>query len=206
MSAQECFKPLYTTIESVKLRLVNKVQFQEDPQTVQQGELPNDLLGQLIADAETAVEQDLRGRYMIPFQSIRTGRYADLPDHSKRALRRLVDFKCVMEVLTTDFGRGGNVDGETYFKNAKREYDAYLLKLMGRDVEAANDKRDRFRFTPPLEDVRLSTANSKADDGYKGMLINTDASRNDVATYAGEQINNPAQSYINRRIQNPAGG
>lgn len=201
------FTPIYTSFESVKLRLVNKVQFQADPKTIQDGELPDALLGQLIVDAETAVEQDLRGRYAIPFRSIRTGKFKDLPDHSNRAVRRAVDLRAVMEVLNTDFGRGTAVDGENYSKNADKEYKSYICTLLGYDPESRTDERHkRFRFSPPLDDMMLAPTNREADDGYKGRIINTDASRNDATSYAEDQINNPAASYVNRRLQNPAGG
>jgi hypothetical protein len=199
------FKPIYTDYDNVKVRLTNKVQFQADPSEVQEGELPDLLLGQLICDAETAVEQDLRTRYMIPFQSKRTGKFRDLPDHSQRAIRRAVDYRCVMEILRTDFGRGTHVDGESYYKNAAAEYTAYMKRLMGQDEEGASElHHGRFRFSPPLEDVRLAVTNH-ADDGYRGMIINTDWSEQDAASYAGDQINNPAASYINRRLENPSG-
>lgn len=193
------FQPIYTTFDNVKVRLANKVQFQRDPEAVQEGELPDALLGQLIVDAETEVEQDLRSRYAIPFQSIRTGRYADLPDHSKRALRVAVDLRAIVMVLETDFGRGTHVSAEGYTTTDKDHYEEYVAKLLGRDPEGKNSHHDRFRFSPPLADVRLSASNSHADDGYKGRIINTDASHHDAVSYAEGQINNPARSYQNGR-------
>jgi hypothetical protein len=198
--------PIYTTLDNVKIRLVNKVQFQQDPDLVQDGEVSDLFLLQLISDAETAVEQDLRGRYKIPFQSIRTKRWLDLPDHSQRAIRRAIDLKCVMEVLSPDFGRGTHVSAEGYYKTAKESYESYINSLLGRDPEGANAKHDRFRFTPPLEDVALSLSNSKADDGFKGRIINTDASERDSVTYAEDQINDPSKTYVTRRTINPAEG
>ncbi len=206
LPASPTFTPIYTTVDNVKVRLANKVQFQKDPNVLEEGEVPDSLLGQLIVDAETVVEQDLRSRYQIPIQSCRTGAFVDLPDHSQRAIRRAVDLACVIEILNTDFGRGGRVDAAAYFKNSKDLYDKYIDRLLGRDPEAANDKRDRFRFSPPLDQVRLAPTNREADDGYKGMIINTDASHHDAVSYAEEQINDPSKSYLNRRLTNPAGG
>lgn len=197
-------KPIYTTFDSVKIRLVNKVQFQNQEQPME-GQLPNALLAQLISDAETAVEQALRGRYKIPFQSCRTGRFQDLPDHSQRAIRRAIDQKAVLEVLSTDFGRGGNVSAKEYYDDLDERYKKYITELLGQDQEGGNDKHDRFRFTPPLDEVALALTNI-ADDGYRGTIINTDASEHDAVSYAEEQINNPSQSYLNRRLTNPAGG
>lgn len=194
------FIPMYTTYDNVKVLLANKVQFQLDPTFIQDGELPNLLLGQLISRAETRVEQDLCNRYMIPFQSVRTRSYSSLPDHSRRGLQTAVDLRSVIEVLMTDFGRGTHINGEAYYKNALEEYSNYIDLLLGRGREAANAKHDRFRFNPPLQDVRLALTNREADDGYKGMIINTDSSYRDSASYAEQQINNPGASYLNTRL------
>jgi hypothetical protein len=184
---------------------VNKVQFQSGPEPLE-GELPNILFGQLIVDAETEVEQDLRSRYAIPFRSIQFGTYVDLPDHSRRALRIACDLKAVEMILETDFGRGTHISGEKYSEDDKTHYEKHINKLLGRDPIGQNDKIDRFKVSPPLEDVLLAKSNSAADDGYRGTLINTDASRHDAATYAGEQINNPARTYVGRRGGWPGGG
>lgn len=188
--------PLYTTYDNVKVLLANKVQFQTSPTELLDGELPNALLGALINRAETRTEQDLSTRYSIPFTSIATGQYNLLPDHTKRAIQTAVDLRAVVEVLMTDFGRGTHVNAATYYKNSLTEYEGYIDILLGRNREAANSKRDRFRFTPPLTDLKLAFTNRKADDGYKGMIINTDGSTRGAEHYAEEQINNPAESYL----------
>lgn len=194
------FKPLYTTYESVKVRLANKVQFQKDDEQLAEGELPTELLGQLICDAETEVEQDLRSRYMVPFRSKSTGQYCDLPDHSKRAIRVVVDFQAVLYVLDTDFGRGSHINADKYKENFEKRYTALIKKLLGMDQEGENEKISRFRRTPPLDDLMLSPTNKEADDGYHGMIINTDQDERDAVTYARDQINNPAASYVARRL------
>lgn len=193
------FIPIYTTVDNVKVRLANKVQFQADPAYVQDGEIPNELLTQIIVDSETEVEQDLRSRYAIPFQSKRTRQYVDLPDHTRRALRNIVDMKCVMNILSTDFGRGTHVNADDYKKDLDDRYQAQVELLLGHDKEGANSKHDRYRFSPPLDDLLLARTNREADDGYKGMIINTDADRRDSATYAIDQVNDPSKSYIRKR-------
>lgn len=192
----DCSKPIYTTTDSVKVRLANKVQFQSGDQPVA-GELPDQLLAQLIADAETSVEQDLRGRYAIPFQSKTTGTWAALPDHSRRAIRRACDLMAVIEVMRTDFGRGTAVEGEFYLKTDLDAYSSFIKKLLGQDQEGKSSQHSgRFRFTPPLDELLLAKSNREADDGYKGMIINTDDSCNGAEDYAKRQINNPSQSYV----------
>lgn len=195
---------LYTTYDSVKVKLVNKVQFQADTDVIQDGELPDVLLTQLIRDAETDVEMDLRSRYAVPFQSKSKGTYAGLPDHSQRAIRKVVDLRAEFLILSTDFGRGSHINAEGYTKQIEERYSFEIERLLGRDQEAENSKRDRFRFSPPLDDLLLALTNSKADDGFKGMLINTDAGRHDAASYAIGHINDPSQTYINRRLPNGA--
>lgn len=197
----ESAPPLYTTFDSVKVRLANKVQFQENCDELQQGELPNALLSQLIADAETAVEQDLRSRYSIPFRAKTGGTWMALPDHSRRAIRRAVDLKAVWEILRTDFGRGTHIAGDKYSEEVSKEYDAYIAKLLGRDQEGAGDKHDRYRFSPPLDGLLLAPGNSAADDGYKGRIINTDGSCDGAENYAAHQINDPSRSWMRRRGQ-----
>lgn len=196
-------EPIYTTLASVKVRLVNKVQFQVDPDNLLEGELPNALLLQLITDAETTVELDLRSRYAVPFRSKKYGNFDKLPDHTRRAIRMVVDMQSVIKILDTDFGRGTHINAAAYKENTEKAYKAEVERILGRDPEAASDKRDRFRFSPPLDDLVLAPTNREADDGYKGMIINTDGSRRDSATYAEEQVNNPAASYVNRRLDAP---
>lgn len=193
------FVPIYTTVSSVKIRLTNKVQFQTDPNVCIEGQIPNELLGQLIVDAETEVEQDLRSRYAIPFRSKTTGDFEGLPDHSKRALRIAVDLKAVTKILETDFGSGTHINAEDYFKTSEEHYEKQIMKLLGRDQIGQNDKIDRFKYSPPLDDVLLAKSNSAADDGFRGTIINTDASTHDAASYAANQINNPSKSYIRKR-------
>lgn len=190
--------PIYTTPDSVKVRLAGKVQFQSGAEVLD-GEMPNALLLQLIADAETEVEQDLRKRYKIPFQSKRTGSWDNLPDHSKRAIRQVVDYRAVMMILDTDFGRGGHSDAKKYRETAQETYDGMIDKLLGHDREGQNDKINRYRHAPPLEDMALAASNSKADDGYKGMIINTDQSQLGAESFATGQIDDPSQGWLGTR-------
>lgn len=189
-------KPLYTSVESVKARLTNKVQFQSG-RTPVDGELPDELLCQIISDAETDVEMALRGRYAIPFRSAKKGDFANLPDHTKRAIRKVVDYKSAILVLETDFGRGSAVDGDNYSKNLKSQYKEAISLLMGVDLQAKN--LDRVKVAPPLEDLMLARSNGKADDGFRGAIINTDDSL-DSASYAEDQINDPSKTWMRNRI------
>lgn len=191
--------PLYTTVDSVKVRLANKVQFQKSADILQDGEMPNALLLQQISDAESAIEIALRTRYAVPFRSKRTGQFDGLPGHTQRQLRRLVDMKAVMLVLGTDFGSGTHISADPYYKNLLDEYKELKTEVLGRDEEGANSKIDRFRNSPPLDDLLLAATNLEtADNGFKGKIINTDASSGGAEDYAREQINNPSQTYIRK--------
>lgn len=189
---------LYTTAESVKLRLVNKVQFQSGTTPID-GELPNDLLCQIIQDAETDVEMELRSRYAVPFRSIARGTFEALPDHTKRVIRKAVDYRAVVLILGTDFGRGTAIAGEPYYKAMMDFFTDAIQKAMGRDVIGKNDKIDRHKVSPPLDDLMLAKTNKKADDGYRGTVINTDA-RESAVEYAENQLDDPSTSWIRSRI------
>lgn len=188
-------KLLYTTLDNVKIRLANKVLFQKQGQDPVDGEIPTLFLLQLISDAETDIEQELRGRYAIPFQSKKTGTFKGLPDHTARAIRKVIDMKAVLSILDTDFARGSHIRGEDYAEEQRTKYQDEINRLLGHDQEAAGRDVKRWRFTPPLEDLKLAHSNSEADDGLRGMIINTDDSTNDAVSYAEEQINNPAFNY-----------
>lgn len=176
----------YTTADNVKSRLVNKVQFQRNSAVVEEGEMPDEFLTALIADAETEVEQDLRSRYAIPFQTRDDRPFKSLPEHSQRAIRMAVELKAVMIILQTDFGRGTHVDADPYIQASSDHYENYIDKLLGKNKEGA--ERDRYRFGPPLDNVKLALNNKEADDGYRGMIINTDASTTDSASIGIEQL------------------
>lgn len=197
----ELLEPIYTTVDSVRVRLSGKVNFQDKPEDeVEQGQLSEQLFRQLIRDAEVQVETDLRGRYAIPFQHCKTEKFSDLPDQSKRALRRVVDQRAVIEVLTTDFGSGTHVSGKEYSDDLLEKYQDAIDGLLGADRESresnnAGNGVKRYRRTPPLEHVKLARGNEKADDGYKGKIINTDASTDDLSTFAEEHVNDPSRTY-----------
>lgn len=205
MSSNSASSFKYTTADSVKIRLVNKVQFQSKPDSYEEGEMPNQLLCQLIEDAEADVEMQLRGRYAIPLRSKNTNRFADLPSHTRRVIRKVVDLKAVMLILETDFGRGTHVQAEGYVDTNAVNYKKEITLLLGKDMIGAGPEHERFKISPPLEDLLLASHNREADDGYRGRIINTDAAPN-ASDYASEQINNPSQAYTSRRFNNPAGG
>jgi hypothetical protein len=198
MSGQPSLEPIYTTVQSVKVRLLNKVQFQQSPEVLLDGELADDLLLQLIIDAETDVEKALRGRYAVPFRSIARGTFANLPNHTQRAIRQAVDMKAVIKVLGTDFGSGTAVNGDNYRKTMVEDYEETIRELLGMPAKDASDAQIAAMRTftrPPLEDLMLAASNSKADDGYKGMIqvSNPHGDRREGAEqFAADHINNPA--------------
>jgi hypothetical protein len=154
--------------------------------------MPDELLGQLIVDAETAVEQDLRGRYAIPFRSKRLNSFEGLPDHSRRAIRSIVDTMSCIMILRESFGVGTHITAEGYLKNLSDQYDQLLRRLLGQDMEGNEFGERRFRRTPPLDDMLLSPTNV-ADDGYKGAPM--DANPREPYTgvnFAADQINDPS--------------
>ena len=186
--------PIYTTPDSVKIRLSNKVRFVDENDPSDDRGMPNALLCQLIMDAEMEVEQDLRSRYCIPFQHNVTGRYSDLPDHTQRAIRTVVDFMAVVKVLETDFGSGSHINADGYAADQRQHYEDMITKLLGRDKEAAVEAHDRYRFSPPLEALKLAPTNL-ADDGVRGSIINTSNDSCSPEQFAIDSINDPSISY-----------
>lgn len=188
--------PLYTTLDNVKVLLANKVQFQSSADYAQDGELPDALLGALISRAESYVEQELRGRYKIPFQDFETQRFCDLLSHTKRQIQTVVDLKAVHEALTTDFGRGSNINAEAYAKSSKDGCDEKITLLLGRNQEAAGSQHNRFRFTPPLDRMALAPTNSEADNGFRGTIINIDASHDCIESNAEHALEDKAYPFL----------
>ncbi len=188
------YNPIYTTAESVKVRLNGKVAFQTGNEASHR-EMSNELLGQMIVDAETAVEQDLRGRYAIPFRSKTTNTWEQLPDHSKRAIRTIVDQKAVILILMDSFGSGSHINADGYLKNATENYELLLRRLLGQDMEGAEFGEKRFRRTPPLDDVKLAATNVN-DSGAIFAPVDAGArpDRLTAAEYAASQTNDPSLS------------
>jgi hypothetical protein len=186
------------------VRLAGKVAFKERESSNPRA-IPDELLGQLIVDAETAVEQDLRGRYFVPFQSKSQKTWDALPDHSKRAIRTIVDTMAVIMILRYSFGSGTHISGDGYQKLMQDQYDGLLRRLLGQDLEGNEFGMRRFRRTPPLDDVKLSDSNV-ADDGMRGMVADAKP-RQDYGgpRYAAQQINDPSLGiyWFNGRIRGP---
>ena len=192
------YKPIYTTFDSVKIRLQGKVTFKDSTTPIGRGDrvMSDELLGQMIVDAETAVEQELRGRYAVPFRSKRSGTYEQLPDHTKRAIRTIVDQKACMLILIDSFGSGTHINADGYLKNLTETYELLLRRLLGQDMEGENFGEKRFRRTPPLDDLMLSVTNS-ADTGFIGAPMDAGArspfdQRVTGSEFAANQINDPS--------------
>lgn len=186
--------PIYTSTDSVKVRLAGKVAFQSGA-TPSQREMPDSLLQQIIVDAETAVEQDLRGRYAIPFRSIKSDAWKPLPDHTKRAIRTIVDMKACILILSDSFGSGTHITADGYIAKLTENYTLLLRRLLGQDLENAEFGERRFRRTPPLEDLKLAASNL-ADDGLFGAPMDANARPYDSYfghnNFAADQVNDPS--------------
>ncbi len=191
-----CEDFLYTTADSVKVRLGNKVQFPRGREA-ESDEISNSLLAQLIRDAESDVELALSSRYYVPFQTVNGGRFDALADHVKRQIRMVVDLRAVYKILMHDFGRGTHVEGEAYSGPSSREYDQAIKALLGQEKAPTTDQTQRSRMSPPLPGLRLATTN-RADNGVFGKAINTDAGRNDLSSYAANQTNDPSRTFLPR--------
>lgn len=188
-------EPIYTTLNSVQIRLAGKVSFQQPGvEIVNPRQMPDALCRQLICDAETAVEQDLRGRYAVPFRSKKVGTFVGLPDHSKRAVRTIVDAMACVLILKDSFGAGTHITGEGYLKNYEDTYNDLLKRLLGQDVVTETAGERLYRRTGPLDDLLLASTNV-ADDGLFGQPGDSSPRRRGErgSNYAANQINDPSQ-------------
>ena len=199
--ATTAYKPIYTSFDSVKVRLQGKVSFQQSGTSVRnERQMSEELLGQMIVDAETAVEQDLRGRYAVPFRSKISGTWEQLPDHTKRAIRTIVDLKAGILIMGESFGSGTHISADGYIKISTENYNLLLRRLLGQDMEGQEFGEKRFRRTPPLDDLMLAPTNT-ADTGFIGVPIDAGARSpfsNEIrgSEYAATHINDPSLSPI----------
>lgn len=187
----------YTTVDSVKTRCAGKVQFQQEKVALPE-EMSNDLLYQLIQDAEADIELALSERYFVPFQRTDGAAYSHLPDHTKRQLRKVVDLRAVELILGTDFARGGHTDGDEAAPRTKDFLLEAMDLLLGRasfTQPGVPAPKRPMRVAPPLPGLMLALGN-QADTGKMGTIINTDESVLGAETYAAGQINNPSAAFV----------
>lgn len=176
--------PQYTTLASVKARLVGKVQFTTDANI--QNKMQESLALELIADGEAQVELDLSPRYATPLYSDA----GSVPIGSKNVLKMLADLQSCMRILETDFGSGSATNGDKYKDALQKRYDASLKQLLAKKKDGSTDGQGWMY--PPLPGVALMWGNSEGDDGYSGMVIVANGSSSQG--YAGRQVNDPSQS------------
>jgi hypothetical protein len=192
--------PSYITLEDVRLRLANKVRFQDPNAQPEDNEnkMPIALANRLLDEAEGQVEQDLSPRYMAPFQHSLTGNYIDLPARpTKNVIRTLCELMAVIRILETDFGTGTVADASKYSGNLEKRYrkiidETILFKPEG--MEATK----QFYY-PPLPNLKLNYFNKAADDGFVGGVLHH-SNMNDQGDYATNQINEPGEDFFNAKF------
>lgn len=178
---------LYVNDFEVKDRLRGKVRFTDDPND--ENLMSTRLLRRLIIEAEGQVEHDLSPRYGAPFQTHDGQAFQFLPERpTKELIRTLVELKSVLRVLETDFGTGGVIEGESYMKRTEDRYKSIIKQLLDR-----RDMDQNQWLYPPLPGLRLNDHNTEADDGLRGLVINT----NEEEYYAGGQVNDPSKTWFN---------
>lgn len=183
---------LYITKDDVIVRLRGKVRFTDEID--EHNKMHFSLLERLIFEAEGQVERDLSLRYFAPFQDECTGKFNDLPNSPTRnLLRTLCELQSVMRVLETDFGTGSAMNGEAYSKKLQERYDSVIKKELIKRDETEYASQTGWKY-PPLPGLKLNYFNTKADDGYSGMVLNTSSGRGE---YASNQINDPSENFNN---------
>lgn len=180
---------LYINSEDVKIRLSGKVRVMDNPDP-DSGAMSLLLLNKLIVEAEGAVELDLSERYNVPFTTRDDRGFEELPESpTKNYIKTLCELKAVLRVLETDFGSGA-IDADDYMKRLSSRYSSMVNSLL--DRRGKDEDHNQFR-KPPLKDLKLSYHNKEADDGFRGMVMNT----SEGSPYASEQINDPGANWYN---------
>ena len=180
---------LYIKTSDVEIRLVGKVSFTDDAED--ENRMSRTLLNRLISESEAMVEFELSPRYQMPFQTKDGLAFSKLPITSAASniIRMLCEWKSVIRVLETDFGRGTVADADKYKEKLEKAYkdmiDEKLLKLK-------KDQAHGNWYYPPLPNLMLNYMNNQADDGFAGQVLVTSHNRGD---YPAEQINNPAENF-----------
>lgn len=180
---------LYITNDDVKARVRGKIRFKINPDE-DDGAMAESLLTHLIAEAESDVEFDMSQRYAVPFQTHECQPFSELPERpTKQYIRTLCTLKSVLRVLETDFGSGA-IDADDYVKRIQKRYD----DMLGRNMSRRGGDEDQNQYLhPPLSGLKISYHNELADDGYRGMVMNT----SDKRAYAPDQINSPRDTWFN---------
>lgn len=187
--------PNYITLNDVKVRLANKVRFQDANETLAESsdKMPIALANRLIDEAEGEVEQELSPRYLAPFQHGATGLFKDLPDRpTKNIIRTLCELKAVIRILETDFGSGSAVDGSKYAASLEKQF----RKIIDKNILAKPDGMEATKqwSYPPLPSLKVNYFNNAADDGYIGGPLSHSHSNAELAT---DQVNDPTESFFN---------
>lgn len=179
---------LYINNQNVIDLLRGKVRFSDDSED--ENIMTKRALNLLVAQAEGQVEMDLSVRYEMPFQGPSGQPFSTLQERpTKQYIRALCEIMSVLRVLETDFGRGA-IDSDDYVEKLQKRYDSMVEKLM---KERPNTEGQNQFLHPPLPGLRKAYFNTEADDGFRGMIINT----SDAAPYAQGQINDPAKTWWN---------
>lgn len=183
---------LYINLQAVKDRLVGKVRFTDADDPGDTGRMPVKLANRLIAEAEGQVEQHLSPRYAAPFQTDSGDPFDKVPERpSREIIRTLCELQACMRVLETDFGAGSATDGDKYQKNLAKRYEMMRNSLLAKK-DSGNSQGWKY---PPLPGLRLNYMNTRADDGYAGMVIV--ASGSSSQGFATGQINDPSANWWN---------
>lgn len=183
---------LYTTFDQVRLRLIGKVRFSDDPED--ENKIFRPLAERTINEAEGQVELHLSPRYEAPFVTDASAPFKDLPDRpTKQILLTLCELQSCIRIIELAFGMGAAVDGDKYAKSLQNRYKAMVDELLCKRKDGEKESQG-FRY-PPLPGLRLNYMNAAADDGYMGAVIVASGSASQGA--AADQINHPSETFWN---------
>lgn len=183
--------PLYHNFEQVRLRLLGKVRFTEDPNDENKVQIA--LALRLMNEAEGQVEQDLSPRYMAPLQSISGAPFSQLPVRpTQEIIKTICELQSCVRIIETDFGRGSSADGDKYASKLRERY----KQIVDSNILKRKEESYMNWYFPPLPGLRLNFNNSSADDGYSGIPMNTSDHRNSDS-FPRERMNSPSETFWN---------
>lgn len=186
--------PRYITLDQVKTRLYNKVNFLGATSLINANfaesdtnvGLTDDQLSDFINQAVSFVEFTLSPLYIVPFKTLTGGDYATLPDGTKDFLNNLFINRSCSLILQTEFAKDTGVKGKFFIKQLEEQWCEYIdNRLLKRSPEG------KYQYPPLLE---LAYNESQYDlSAPMSAPVSVSVGRYDALDYANRHINDPAR-------------
>ncbi|MCE3267814.1 MAG: hypothetical protein K0R49_66 [Burkholderiales bacterium] len=179
-------QPRYLTIDDVKPYLEGKVTFAlGDNQGVS-----DELLGELIAFGESALERDFSPYFKVPLQTKTGENWQYLPASTLAIIKKCLINRACLQALRMSFGSNTNVRGDNYEDKYEVEYAALKSTLF-------QQKPNGIFLFPPTEGLALANNGinySNILPGGKNVPLGG-GNVPSALSYARTRLNNPGRSF-----------